>query len=258
MKHTFLSYLLGLFFCALLLPACNPARQIEKGKLRKKSPAFLIKKLEQNRVEAEWFEGKAKLEFNGQGQRLKASTTIRMRKDSVIWMNVKKLGIEAARVQITPDSIYFLNRLTREYAIYDMAFLKRQFNLPLDFADLQELILGNAVMVEADGLEAKVEKIQHLLAGEQSGVNTTYVLNGLTYLLEGINVDSPREDWEVRIDQGEFGGEANYGNFPYFRNFNILSKDTGPIGLVLKFLKIDLNVPKKIQFEIPPRYTKMR
>jgi len=226
--------------------------------LRKKSSAFLIKKLEQNRVEADWFEGKAKLEFNGDGQRLKASTTIRMRKDSIIWMNVKKLGIEAARVKITPDSIYFLNRLTREYAIWDLTYLKKQFNLPLDFTDLQELILGNAVMVEAEGLEAEVDKIQHLLSGEQSGVNTTYTLNGLTYLLENIRVDSPSENWEVRIDQEEFGGDAKYVNFPYFRNFSIDSKSTGSMGLVLKFLKIDLNVPKKIQFDIPSKYTEMR
>ena len=214
--------------------------------------------MEQNRIAADWFSGKAKVEFDGQGQRLKASANIRMRKDSIIWMNVKKIGIEAARVQITQDSIYFLNRLTREYAVWDLGYLTKQFNLPLDFGDLQELILGNAVMVEGQGLEAKVEKIQHWLSGEQSGVNTSYALNGLTYFLEKIMVSDPREEWKVQIDQGEFGEAANYANFPYFRNFAISSEATGLIGLQLNFLKIELNVPNSIRFEIPDRYTKMR
>ena len=257
MKHSF--FISALFLCLsiALFPSCNPARQLEKGKLRKKSTPFLLKKLNQNRIDAEWFSSKAKVEFDGAGQRLKASATIRMRKDSVIWMAVKKIGIEAARVQITPDSIYFLNRLTRQYAVWDLNYLKQQFNLPLGFGDLQELFLGNPVMIKAEDLQANVQKVQHQLSGEQAGVNTEYLLNGLTYLIEKTTVGDPREGWEVQIDQGEYGAEPAYAKFPYFRNFAIDAPETGAIDLTVKFLKIELNVPKSIQFEIPSRYTKM-
>ncbi len=257
MKRNLLFSIIPLLLIALILPSCNPARRLEKGKLRKKSANFLVKKLEQNRIEAEWFSGKSKVAFKGAGQNLKASANIMMRRDSVVWMNVKKLGIEAARVQITPDSVYFINRLTREYAIWDLGYLERQFNLPLGFKDLQELILGNAVMVSSDDLEAKVQSPQHQLSGQQAGVNTEYYLDGLSYLLQQIIVSDPREGWEVKIDQEAYALEKEYADFPYFRNFAIDSKDTGPISLNLKFSKIELNVPKNIQFAIPSRYSRI-
>lgn len=251
----FLSILLVLAFA---LPSCNPARQIAKGKLRKKSDSFLLKKLEQNRVKTDWFSGKSKVAFSGDGQQLKASANILMRTDSLIWMNVKKLGIEVARVQINQDSIYFLNRLTREYAVWDMTFLQKQFGLPLGFEDLQELILGNSVLVDKANLEAGVKDIQHLLSGQQAGVNTQYALNGLTYCLEQILVSDLQKTWQVQIDQGEHSTNQETVNFPYFRNFAIDSEQTGPIELEIKFLKVELNTPKNIKFEIPDRYTQMR
>lgn len=249
---------MALLFSIALLSSCNPARQLEKGKLRKKSTPFLLKKMAQNRVEADWFSGKAKVAFAGDGQRLKASATILMRKDSVVWLNVKKLNIEVARVQITPDSIYFLNRLTREYAVWDISYLQRQFNLPLGFADLQELILGNSVMIEPDGLSASVVDLRHQLRGQQAGVETTYALNGLNYLLEETVVSDADKTWSVQIDQGEHRPLDKTANFSYFRNFAINSETTGPVNLEIKFLKIELNVPKNIKFDIPSRYTEMR
>ena len=255
-QNLFLSIVV-LLLASLFLSSCNPARRLEKGKLRKKSAPFLVKKLEQNRINADWFSGKSKVAFRGKGQNIKANANILMRRDSVVWINVKKLGFEAVRVQITPDSVYFLNRLTRQYAVWDLGYLERQFNLPLDFNDLQELILGNAVMIESDGLEAKTKGPQYKLSGSQAGANTTYYLAGLTYLLNQIIVDDPAEQWKVQIDQEEYGLEKEYAKFSYFRNFVIDSQETGPISLNIKFSKIELNVPKKIKFEIPSRYSRI-
>ena len=38
-----------------------------------------------------------------------ANTMIRFRRDSVIWLNVKKFGFNVARAQITRDSVFMLN-----------------------------------------------------------------------------------------------------------------------------------------------------
>ena len=241
----------------LLLTACNPARRLEKGKLRSRSANYLLKKLDQNRIEADWFEGRARVGFRGDGQSLKVSANIRMRRDSVVWMTVKKLGLEAARVQITPDSVFVLNRLSREYGAWDLSYLEREFNLPLGFRDLQELILGNAVMVSGEALEADVKGTQHQLRGQQAGVATEYYLNGLDFLLEKIIVRDPGATWSVQIEQEDRSAERDYAKFSYLRNFSVESEDTGPLQLNVKFSKIELNVPKSIRFEIPSRYSKM-
>jgi len=55
------------------------------------------------------------------------------------------LGIEAARLYITQDSVYFMNRLKNEYATSSFGFFKKQFQVDLDFNTLQSLLTGNSI-----------------------------------------------------------------------------------------------------------------
>jgi len=72
------------------------------------------------------------------------SGTIRIRKDSAIYLSLSPfLGIEMARVLITPDEVLFLNRLEGTYYQGDMDRLNRMFSTNLDFQMLQAILVGN-------------------------------------------------------------------------------------------------------------------
>lgn len=76
-------------------------------------------------------EGNRKQEFRG---------SVRIQKDSVIWLSISKLGIEGMRVKLTPDSVVFIDRLHRKYMETDYSYLNRRFNLELDFFLVQSIL----------------------------------------------------------------------------------------------------------------------
>ncbi len=87
--------------------------------------------------------GKLAISFENDEQ--KSNITFRIKKDSVIWLSIRAIaGIEIIRASITQDSIYFINRLEKEYSIKPFSFIYSITGVHLQFSQLQALLLGNS------------------------------------------------------------------------------------------------------------------
>ena len=64
------------------------------------------------------------------------------RKDSIIYINISKFGIEGARLVLTPDSVKFLNHLSSNYYVGNYALLEQWTGFKTDFYLLQSLLVG--------------------------------------------------------------------------------------------------------------------
>ena len=79
----------------------------------------------------------------------------------MIWISVVPgLGIEAARVRITPDTIQILNRLHREYIAGNFGMLQKKYNISASFEILQAMLLGNYLPGEP-GLIKEIKGGEH-------------------------------------------------------------------------------------------------
>src|SRR5215204_4379643 len=95
-------------------------------------------------TEFKTFSAKGRMQLETPEEKIGSSVTIRIKKDSVIWISmVPGLGIEAARIRITPDTIQILNRLQRQYIAGNFSMLKNKFNIAASFEMLQAMLLGN-------------------------------------------------------------------------------------------------------------------
>ncbi|MEM1123952.1 MAG: DUF4292 domain-containing protein, partial [Bacteroidota bacterium] len=109
-KITTFTYLL---LCLLTLAACSTKKLITNegsptNNLKKRSAKYLQKKMAANELDVEWLSARARITFKDAEQTRKFNANIRMRKDSVIWMNVKKVSVEAFRILVDRDSIYII------------------------------------------------------------------------------------------------------------------------------------------------------
>ncbi|MCE6990742.1 DUF4292 domain-containing protein [Dyadobacter sp. CY323] len=96
------------------------------------------------KVEFEYLTAKSKVSFKSKSQDFdNTNVNIRMKKDSIIWISVTGVGLEVARGIITPDSIIFMDKIHRDYFVFDYAQLSKQYNFDLNFALLQSVIIGN-------------------------------------------------------------------------------------------------------------------
>ena len=139
--------LLAVIIALPLLSACSSRRDTTSVKPPShRGDKFLTKRLAENQVEYDWMSAKVatKLELSGKTHRFKS--TVRVRRDSCIWISMSPaLGVEAARVVITPDSLKFLNRLDKTYYIATMEEVSKKLNMSLSFDLLEDFVAGRAV-----------------------------------------------------------------------------------------------------------------
>ena len=225
-------------------------------KLKKRSAKYLKKQLKSQELEVEWLSAKARINFKDAEQTRKFTANIRMRKDSVIWMNVKKINVEAFRILITTDSIYVINRLEKEYYIEDLKLVEEKFNFPGQFQALQTAILGNPYFFENQDLSANITNQQYQLTGDNTvRTKSDYYLDGESYTLEQMAFFDVERDRKLTISLEDYAPvlEAAF-QFAHNRKFVVESEETGTATIKMDFSKVELNVPKSIKFSISSRY----
>lgn len=249
-------YLLILLFSLSTL-SCKTAGRAVNSKLKKRSAKYLLKKMEANVVEIKSFEAKAKIQFQDQHQKVKATAFIRHKKDSLIWIAVKKLSVEGARVLITKDSIFAINRLEKTVMAKDLSFLQDHYGLPANFDLLQAILLGNPVYFGDQKKEASIDHGQYRLDVFDEPYKSLYWLDGISYLLTQMSFSDEERQRHISMNFDAYKGLDDGQNFAYERALLMDSPDTGPISLDIKFTKIKINTDKEIKFEIPSHYTKI-
>lgn len=69
--------------------------------------------------------------------------------DSVIYLNFHVSGIELGRMVLMPDSMVFVNKMSKTYFSGDVSYLQKVFGIPLDFTFLQASLNGKNIPTEA-------------------------------------------------------------------------------------------------------------
>jgi hypothetical protein len=97
-----------------------------------------------NEVDFAYLTAKSKFSFKSAKQDFdNTNVNIRMKKDSIIWLSVTSVGLEVARGLITRDSIVFMDKIHRDYFVFNYEQLSKQYNFDLNFDLLQSVIIGN-------------------------------------------------------------------------------------------------------------------
>lgn len=138
-----------LMLAALLtLSACGKKRALTETPPGR-NPAYITAELEERLLDYSWFGSKISSEVDVQGQKHSFKTTVKMRKDSLIWLSISPaLGIEVARMVITPDSVKFIDKWNDKYFIGDYTVMQEKLQLYFDFDILQDLIVGNPLLYD--------------------------------------------------------------------------------------------------------------
>ena len=116
------------------------------------SPPLELKKkvnIEIKNTDFESVKIRSKVNFNSDKIAQNFPATIQIRKDSVIWISVS-VGLEAARGIIRQDSIFFIDRLNKNFYKFDFETLSNQFGFKLDYPRIQSLLIGNVFSPQND------------------------------------------------------------------------------------------------------------
>lgn len=186
-------------------------------------------------------------------QRLSAKINVRIRQDSVIWLQISKLGIEVGRMLVTPDSAYFINRIERSYARYGTRQFFEKYDLPADFDMFSKVFTGGAYIPPSIS-NMRVEPDGALYMESDAGITARHWLDVSYQLVRSVVTDPNKDEWSAAY--GNYTQVNTGQKFPFHRANSILID--GETNLFdLDYSSVQIDIPQELPFSIPSHYEKM-
>lgn len=147
--HAIILLLLFLSSCAVKKPSVS---KIETGEaVSRAERKALITALEETKIRYTTFNGKAKTNLEVNNKSFNATLNLRIKHQESIWISVTAfLGIEVARILITPDRIQIINRLQSEYTDKPFDYIYNYTTDEIGFSDLEDILVGNKMKFAFD------------------------------------------------------------------------------------------------------------
>ena len=246
-KLVFSSFLLFAFL------SCSPKISKKGGLVEEDNPSLFLKKAI---LAPEWMEGKCQLQMESEDSNLSGQGIIRIRRDSAIWVSLRKLGFEVGRALILKDSFFYLNRLNNVFEAHPISFIKEKYQLPGDFLHLQALLLGNAPIDDSsDFIVTKKESFEWQLQKSMDNGTLSLAWDFNNKRISAMDWGQPSSNKYFKMKFGDYKALESKQQFSYFRDLNIQSAETGNLHVVLSFNQVQFNLPVSLRFDIQQRYS---
>lgn len=266
--------ILVVLFALATLSACHSPRRILKTPLRSADENFLLGNMAGAEIKFDTYSAKASVSLiNEKSRKTELKAQIRIKKDSLIWISFSPLlGIEAARLVLSTDSIKFINRLDKTYFTGDYAFIRSFFGTNVDYDMVQALLTGNDFnQYENENFRASVDRQEYRLTAthRMKKRREARQKETPTVLVQSIWLN-PESFKIVRIDLREYNDEnkklsALYDDFVTVNGQRIpmmLFFDLWNAGkktkVKIQVSKAELDEEQQFPFKIPENYAKLK
>ena len=208
-------------------------------------------------VDFEYFEGKARVNFKDNKKEREVKATIRIRKDSVIWMNFTVLGVQGGRALINRDSITILSDVDKECFVFAYSELSKRFNFKIDYDVVQAGMLGNLIQAKSEVDKVTREPSFTILEQDYSDVHIKNYINSATTKLERVELTQSNSNNSMTINYRNFQ-QVNDKLFPYNGVISLFYKATA--GVLNNTIEFEYNKAEvgdkelKFPFTIPRKY----
>lgn len=214
--------------------------------------------VQKNHIDFQTFSAKIKVDFEGgDGKKNDFNAFLRMKKDSAIWVSINAaLGIEAFRILITPTEVKVLNKIDKEIQERSASYLKEVSKVPINFYDLQALLIGNPVQLDTNVISYNKQEgsISLVSVGEIFKHFLTVTDKDRLVITSKLDdVDGTR----ARTALISYGGyQTNQGvKFPTDRR--ITATEKSKIDIKMEYKQYSFNEPLNFPFPIPKNYKRL-
>ncbi len=258
----------NLFLLLLVLSSCSSIRHALKEPLKEKGVDYLFNNLHKNELQYKWLSAKffATIEFND--KKSSFNGILRILNDSIIWVSVTPaLGIEAARLYITHDSVKTINRIDKTFIKSDYDFINTWLGTDFDFEMVESLLTGNDfTYYDNDKFKARIDNREYNLTTfnrmkikkyvRKSKENLRVLLQDIwldpeTFKITRTNVREIKDNRKLNVTYSDFRGINNQISC---NKIIFEVQDKNPIKITVKYSKITLDEPQTFPFKIPAGY----
>jgi hypothetical protein len=208
-------------------------------------------------IDFEYFHGKAKMVLRDANKEREVKASIRIRKDSVIWMTFNVIGIQGGKALINKDSITIVSTVDKEYFVFDYGELSRRFNMNINYEVIQSAMLGNLVISRSSTDEVLQESSIYLLKQQVGTINVVNYVNAASMKIEKVEMKEGNSSNSLVINYSNFQPVGSKV-FPYNGTINLFYKTLSGLlntTIIFEYNKAEVGDRElKFPFNIPKRY----
>ncbi len=256
MKIIYSSFLLFI----LLFVSCKSSKVVtSEGLLIKEMSAKKIaKKHISKHFGFKTADAKLKVNYKDNEENIGFSVKMKIKKDEVIWLKGSKF-ITVFKAKITPQKVLFYSPYKKNYFEGDFSMLKKLLGVDVNFYQLQNMLLGQAIFDITDTKQkVKILERSHQLSPKKQSplFNIFYLVNPINYKLNKQLIVNDLKNQELTISYSKY---LKKNNVLFPENISINAKEKS------KFTNINLSVRSivfdtelSMPFKIPSGYKEIK
>ncbi len=215
-------------------------------------------KLSVEEIDFSYLTSRSKVSFKSKDQNIdNANVNIRIKKDSVIWFNVKVVTFDVARGLFTQNGITILDMFHKEYYQFPYDSLSKKFGTTLSFDLIQSLVIGNMPIKKRPKDKVSKEPDFFLLRQSEGKILLDNYIGEKNRKLKKLKVEEPAVNNSLTMEYDEFTQLNNF-LFPYSSLIELNQSKAGQLYQTLiqiKHQKVELpDEPLTFPFTIPTNY----
>lgn len=243
-----------LFVCAFLIFSCKSKHSVKE--LSANEELATIKIINGHYADKKDFSTlniRTNAKFKDSKNSYSFSADIRIKKNEIIWINVKLLGFPVAKALITPNKVSYYEKINGTYFEGDFSLLSNWLGTDLDFNKVQNLLTGTALDdLTASKYLSQVENEMYQLT-EKTQTNTvkSFYFEAANFLLKKETILQVKESRSLEIN---YPSHEKQNNMFLPNEINIKAEQGDTVFIDLVYKNILFNENLSYPFSIPSNY----
>jgi len=265
-KYFSFFFFMGFVASVFFLSSCQSTKTVARHRIKPLPFHRLYAEMETHAPSFRYFSGRLSVHYQkGKDEPVSFRVQIRTKKDSLIWMSlVPAMGIEAARVVLTTDSVKMLNRMKKNYVIGSYRLLDSLMHTQITFSMVQALLFARVVVGPRIDSSATIDNGMYLLniktqlsdfQGHHHVLEQKAWLNPQLFTLRRLELQDNRFPGKKMIILYDSYQTVSNTTLPQKMKIILWAKEKMIIDITFK--KAEVNVPHHFPFIVPSKYKRL-
>ena len=205
----------------LLITSCKSTKNTT-GKITSLTAKNIIKKNDNVSFDRSTVKASLSIKYKGKSELPSLNGSMRMIKDSVIWISLSKLGFPVAKLMITPSEVKFYEKVSKTYFDGNYKIISDLLGTDFNFEMVQNVFLGEPLFhLKNEKYKASIRENSYELVPKSKNP-----ILSILFLIDPVTFKLNREDFKY-ADKGQ--------NLTIlYKDFNKIDESLFPKGFVIK------------------------
>jgi hypothetical protein len=243
----------------ILSTTCKSNKKITLAPAKIRTQQEVVASIQRRNIDFNFLAIRGTADFEALGMGGSGTLQLRIKKDSLIWIQGKKLGIEGFRGVINVDSFTMVNRLDRSYYYEPNDAISSIFGVEFTFDEIQQLMAGNILPFTENDV-THYQQMDNLctMILNNAAYNITLTIDAYTLQLKEYALKDRNGNTALaKFDDYKSTNKTKVLT-PFSRNYYFKSRDGDQGKIEINISELELNIEKSLIFNLPLHYDRLR